>query len=205
MIHIYYGDDRIKAQQAIVQLLGKDYEVFDGPELTPGDLPSLFQGTSLFNESRKILIKDFSENKSLADKLVDYLETTHEVVVWEKTFDKRIKQNKELAKHPNVEIKEFKTIKQIDRNLVFNIYDVAMRDGVRAVHLLTPLTTEEDPYRILGAWTWKAIDNYKRNPGAKEKRVLRELSKLDMQMKTTQLSSRPWLLLQSFLLRVSSL
>jgi DNA polymerase III delta subunit len=71
MIHIYYGDDRIKAQQAIVRLLGKDYEVFDGAELTPSDLPSLFQGTSLFNESRKILIKDFSENKSISEKLTD--------------------------------------------------------------------------------------------------------------------------------------
>ena len=60
----------------------------------------------------------------------------------------------------------------------------------------------EDPYKMLGAWTWKAIDNFKRYNGPKEKRALRELSKLDMLMKST--SYQPWTQMQAFLLQAAS-
>lgn len=206
MINLYYGDDRPRTQQAIKKLLGSDYEVFDGSTLTPADLPSLFQGTSLFGDKRKILIKDLSDNKSTWEKLPDYLDTTHQVVLWEQKFDKRTKLNKTIAAHGNVKTTEFKIPVKVDRNLAFNIYDTALRDGQRALAMYQQVQDTQDPYMLLGAWSWKAIDNLKKRPhGAKEKRVLRELSKLDMQMKTSQLSSQPQLLLQSFLLRASSL
>lgn len=205
MIYLYYGDDRIKTKQAIDRTLGKGYEVVDGTEISPNDLPSIFLGTSLFNPQRKILIKDLSENKPAFEKLPDYLNTPHEVVIWEKTLDKRLKANKELLKNPSVKATEFKIFQKVDRNLAFNVYDAALRDGPRALKMLGQLEQAEDPYRLLGAWTWKALDNYKRHSGEKEKRALRELSRLDIQMKTTRLSSQPWLLLRSFLLRLSSL
>ena len=205
MIYLFYGDDRTRARQAIDRLLGKNYEVIDGTELNSTDLPSIFLGTSLFGDTRKILLKDLSENKPLFEKLPNYLNTPHEIVLWEKTFDKRLKANKELAVQPSVKVQEFKTVQKIDRGLAFDIYDTALRDGPRALKMLESLERTEDPYRLLGAWTWKALDNYKRYPGEKEKRALKELSSLDMKMKTTRLSSQPWLLLKSFLLRLSSL
>lgn len=205
MIYLYYGDDRPKAKQSIDRTLGQDYETIDGAEISPNDLPSIFHGTSLFGEQRKILIKDLSENKPAFEKLPNYLNTPHQIIIWEKSFDKRLKASKELLKNPNLKTTEFKTFQKIDRNLAFNVYDTALSDGPRALKMLDQLEQTEDPYRLLGAWIWKALDNYKRRSGEKEKRVLRELSCLDMQMKSTRLSSQPWLLLRSFLLRLSSL
>lgn len=205
MINLYYGDDRKKAQSFIYRQFGKDYEVIDGSEINISDLPSIFLGTSLFGDKRKILIKDLSENKPAFENLSNYLNSPHEVIIWEKSFDKRLKANKELLKNPNIKITEFKNPQKIDRNLAFNVYDTALHDGARALKLLDQLESTEDPYRLLGAWIWKALDNYKKHPGEKEKRVLKELSNLDIQIKTTRLSSQPWLLLRSFLLRLSSL
>ena len=205
MIHLFYGTDRVKTRQAIDRLLGEGYEVIDGSELKPTDLPNIFLGTSLFGETRKILLKDLSENKTLFEKLPDFLNSPHEIVLWEKTFDRRLKVNKDLASDRRLDLREFKVYERVDRNLAFNVYDVALTNGPRALKMLEPLKATEDPYRLLGAWSWKAIDNFKNRPGDKEKRVLKELSNLDMKLKTTRLSSEPWLLLQSFLLRLSSL
>lgn len=79
---------------------------------------------------------------------------------------------------------------------------MAFKDGKKAVEMLEKAKLTEDPYKMIGAWSWKAIDNFRRYNGPKEKRVLKELSKLDMLMKTT--SCQPWTQLQVFLLQVSS-
>ena len=50
MIKIFTGNDRVRALKAIAQFLGEDYEVFDGANLEPHDLPNIFWGTSLFGE-----------------------------------------------------------------------------------------------------------------------------------------------------------
>lgn len=205
MIYIFYGDDRIKAKQAIDHQLGQDHETIDGADITENDLPSIFFGTSLFSQTRKILIRDLSVNKPVYEKLKDYLDTPHQVIIWETIFDRRLKINKQLTESPHVKLSEYKSIQTIDRNLAFNIYDTALRDGPRALKMLEQLEQTEDPYRLLGAWSWKALDNFKHHPSEKEKRALRELSHLDIQLKTTRLSSQPWLLLRSFLLRLSSL
>ena len=206
MINLYYGDDRVRAQRAIHRLLGGDYESFDGVNLAPDNLTDIFRGTSLCGRNRKILIKDLSSNKTTWEKLPDYLDTPHQIVIWEQKFDKRTKFNKMIANHQNVKILEFKLPVLVDRNLAFTIYDVALRDGPCALKMLEQAESTQDPYMLLGAWSWKAIDNLKKHPnGAKEKRVLRELSKLDIQLKTSPLANQPWLLLQAFLLRLSSL
>ena len=62
MIKIFYGNDRVKAREMIDKLLGKDYEVIEAENLTRGDMDSVFYGTSLFGETRKILVKSLSEN-----------------------------------------------------------------------------------------------------------------------------------------------
>ena len=56
MIYLIDGDDRKKAEMAAKNFLGKDYEIFDADCLGKTDLLSIFQGTTLFNENRKILI-----------------------------------------------------------------------------------------------------------------------------------------------------
>ena len=58
MIKFFYGDDRVRAKQSIEQFLGtKDYEIIEGTDLTPADLPSIFLGNSLFADTRTILIR----------------------------------------------------------------------------------------------------------------------------------------------------
>lgn len=201
MIRVFSGNDRGKIQKEIGKILGEDYEVFEGEKLTTLDLPSVFLGMSLFGEKRKILVKDLGEGDGLLEKVVDFAETTHEVVVWESNLDKRTAIGKKIDKM--LETKIFKKAEEVDRNLAFEVFDVAKRDGARAVEMVEKIENTEDPFKIMGAWVWKALEDFKRNPGMKEKRVLKELSKVDMQMKSV--SIKPWTLLKSFLLRLASL
>ena len=87
--------------------------------------------------------------------------------------------------------------------LVFDIYRTAKRDGKRAVEMLGKIKQDEEPIRFCGLLISQALKDYARNPGAKEKRALKELSRLDLDLKSTSYS--PWLLIEAFLLRVSSL
>lgn len=201
MIKIFTGDDRLRAGQEIKRLLGDDYEVMEGVELTPGDLASAMRGASLFSEMRKILIRDLSANKAVFDELPMYLDTPHEVVIWELKLDKRSSVYKTLK--DKVEIREFNLQKSADFGVVFDIYRVAKRDGRRAVGMLKAIEQDEDPIRFAGLLISQALKDYARNAGAKEKRVLRELSELDLKLKATSYS--PWLLVESSLLRLASL
>ena len=89
-------------------------------------------------------------------------------------------------------------------NEVWGIYRTAKYDGKKAVKMLEKIEAEEEPIKFLGALVSEAVKDFVANPGAKEKRVLSELSKLDMQLKAGATLS-PWLLISGFLLRLSSL
>lgn len=201
MIYIIYGNDRLRAEKEMRRILGEEYEVFDGAEIAASDLPSIFMGTTLFALERKILIKELAVVRENFEKLPEYLGTKHTVVIWEEKMDKRSTVYKKIK--DVVKILEFELPEKIDRNLVFNIYDTALSNGVRAVKMLEKIETEQDPFMIVGAFAWKAIDNYRRYGSKKEERILAELSLLDIQMKSTAFS--PFSLLKSFLLQVSSL
>ena len=67
MIKVFYGEDRVKARQAIDKLLGSDYEIIEAENLTTNDVASVFLGVSLFGDKRKILVKDLSLNKDCWD------------------------------------------------------------------------------------------------------------------------------------------
>lgn len=202
MLKIFYGDDRIKIAAEVKKTLGDSYEVLEGAELAPESLPSVFLGISLFSSKRKILIKDLGENKPAFEKLVDYINTEHDVIIWETKLDKRTVTYKNLQK-AKVEMKEFKTLAAPETKLVFDIYDTALRDGKKAVMMVEKIEETQDPYMFFGLLVSQALKKYEWARGAKEKRVLKELSKLDMQMKST--SIQPWTLVKSFLLQVSSL
>lgn len=201
MIKVFYGDDRVKAKQAIEKFLGADYEIIDCENLTALDLPSIFLGASLFAETRSILLREFTANKEIAENLEKYLNTPHRVALFETKLDKRGAIYKNLK--DKLEFLEFALPKQ-DFRLVFKIYDTAKRDGKQAVKMLREIEQTEEPIMFLGALVSSALKDYAARPnGAKEKRALVELSKIDLQLKTA--STQPWLLLESFLLRLSSL
>ena len=85
---------------------------------------------------------------------------------------------------------------------MFEIYKTAKKDGVKAVELLEKIEHEQEPMMFLGLMVSQAVKDYDARPGAKEKRALKELSRLDMQLKTTKL--QPWTLISAFLLRLAS-
>ena len=201
MIKIFHGEDRQRAKQDIVKFLGPDYEILEGANITPADLPSIFLGHSLFSDSRSILIHDLSENKDAFSKLKDYLNTPHQIALFETKIDKRSATYKELSKL--VEIKEYKAAQDPNAGLVFDIYRIAKKDGKKAIEMLEKIKPTQDPMMFLGLLISQAVKDYGAKQGTKEKSALRALSKLDVDLKTT--SFQPWLLIESFLLQVSSL
>ena len=201
MIRIFYGENRIAIKAAAEKVLGADYEVIEGVDLTLNDLPSVFFGTSLFGDKRKILIKDLGENKEAFSKLPEQLGTPHEVVLFETKLDKRTTTYKDIK--DKVEIKEFKNAIDPNAGLVFDIYKMAKRDGKKAVEMLNKIKDEQDPYMFFGLMVSQALKDFEFRQGTKEKRVLLELSKLDNLMKSSTVE--PFTLLQAFLLQVSSL
>ena len=199
MIKIFTGDDRIKANQAIKRELGENYEVIDCADLTPKDLTPIFKGTTLFDSHRKILLRDFTANSSIYPELSKFLDTKHDIVLLETKLDKRTTTFKEIK--DKIEIKEFKLPPKVDFREVYNIYNVTKRDGKKAVAMLKKIELDEDPIRFTGLLVSQALKDYQKNQGTKEKQALRSLSKLDIRLKSTKIA--PWLLVESFLLKLS--
>lgn len=204
MLRVFYGSNRLETEKSLKKILGENYEVFEGENLTLSDLPSIFQGTSLFEvENRRILLKDLSENASVWEKIPDYADTTHEVIIWEQKLDKRSAGYKRL-KESGAELKEFVELKKPDFGLVFNILDMAFRDGPRAVQMLEKIEVDQDPYMFFGLLVTQMLKKYEATRGgARERKVLKELADIDLMMKTSVIE--PWNLIKSFLLRVSSI
>ena len=70
--------------------------------------------------------------------------------------------------------------------------------------MLSQIKTEEDPIMFKGLLVSQAIKDFAARPtGAREHRVLKELAATDLAMKSAKVE--PWLLVESFLLRMSSL
>ncbi len=209
MIKIFTGEDRGKAQERILKELGEGYEVFSGENLEKTDLSSLFLGDTLFSagEKRRILVKDLSENKEafeeFTEKIEDFSKTEADVILFETKIDKRLASTKKIVK-AGVEIVEFKGKEAVNMKEVFSIYDLALRDGRKAVSELEKIETKQDPYMFFGLLASQALKKLEWKPnGVREKRILRELSKVDMEMKSTGVE--PWILIKSFLIRVSKL
>ena len=201
MIKIFTGDDRIRAKKAILDYLGNDYELFDAANLDPADLPNIFLGTSLFGTERKIVLRDLSENKPVFEKILDYLDTPHRIAFFETKLDKRSSVYKQIK--DKIEICEYSLPKNLDYRIVFDIYKTAKKDGKKAVAMLEKIKINEDPISFAGLLNSQAIKDFAANPDVKEKKALKELSNLDLNLKNSKLN--PWLLIESFLLRLSSL
>ncbi len=208
MIKVFTGDDRVRATSAIKQYLGDDYETIDCASLTTEDLPNIFHGATLFASHRHILLRDFTANSIIAANLENYLDTTHDVALFETKLDKRSAVYK-LLKSKNVPILEFTaTDPRQNLNQKFDIYRLAKRDGKLAVKKLRELVRNnptEDPIMFTGLIASQAIKDFAATggKGIKEKRILKALRETDLEMKTTSVDG--WLLLESFLLRMREL
>lgn len=215
MISVFTGSDRVKIAVEVKKILGEDYEVFDGENIKQEDIVNIFCGTSLFAEKRKILMKDLTPARGIGgsmegggassvggmdfyEEIAKYIDTPHDVVIWETNVSQK-KSYKDFVKKAGVVAKKFDLAEQVDIRKVFNIYDVALSDGVRAVKMLDEIIDKQDPYMFFGLLVSQAIKKFEWKQGNKEKRILKELSRVDMQMKTTAVE--PWFLVKGFLLR----
>ena len=194
MIRILTGDDRVRAGNEIKHILGKNYEVMDAADLTPKDLPSIFKGTTIFDAKRRILLRDFTANSSIYPEITKYLDTPHDIVILETKLDKRTTTYKAIK--DQLEIREFKLPPKTDFREVYDIYNVAKRNGKRSVEMLKKIEPDEDPIRFTGLLVSQALKDF--NP-----KVLKELSDIDIKMKSSKID--PWLLVESFLLKISNL
>lgn len=201
MIRVFYGDDRVKATAEVKKILGEDYEVVEGLEIMPNDLPTVLMGASLFAEKRKILVRDLMQNKVASSELPKYITTPYEVILLESKIDKRSVVYKELK--DKVEFREFKLPENVNFNAVFDVYRTAKRDGVKAVADLRRIEPEQDPMMFFGLLVSQALKDYAARPGVKEKKVLKELALVDMQMKSSKIE--PWLLIEGLLVRMRTL
>ena len=210
MIYLIDGDDRKKAEQAARDFLGNTIEVIDADTLEKNDLVSIFQGTTLFEETRHILIKDLSLKKDLFLELPKFIETEYQVVILEQKIDKRNAIYKELldaakSNPEKVKVENFKLPEQVDTFLVFRAFDIALTDGKRAVKLIREAEEENSPYATIGAGTKKAVDLFVAKGGTeREKKIIKRLAEIDMLLKQTSFSKDPWILLENFLIELSS-
>ena len=200
MLKIFTGDDRVRALAEVTKELGQDYEVIDGAEIEVKDLPMIFMGMSLLSAERKLLIRDMGENKAAFSELTNYLTTPHKVILFETKLDKRSVTYKNLK--DKVEVREFK-LPEPNFGVVFEIYRTAKRDGGRAVKMLEEIKLTEEPVKFTGLLVSQAMKDFVAHPGVREKRVLKELARVDVQMKTTGME--PWLIVEGFLARLASL
>ena len=200
MIKVFYGDNRVKANQDIKKILGVDYEVIEGSDINPNDLPSVFLGASLFNPTRHILIRDFSANKLAYEQLPKFINTPHDVILLETKLDKRSTIYKELK--DKIEFREYKLPEDPNLKLVFDIYRVAKTDGPRAIKMLSNIKPTEDPIKFTGLLVSQALRDFTNRQGIKEKKTLQNLAHLDLAMKSKKID--PWLLVESFLLELST-
>ena len=201
MIKVFYGNDRQQAQLAIDKILGDDYELIEAESIERGDMDSIFRGTSLFGETRKILLKNLNENKECWESFPNYLDTTHKLIIWLVTLDKRSAVYKKLEKSKEIEFKEFKLAEKVDKFLAFSIAKAAFAGrGVKAVKMCEEAEATEDPYLTMGAIISHALKLLAAG-NSKAARAVKILAEADMDMKSAAVDA--WNIVKIALLKIS--
>lgn len=104
MIHLIIGTDIYKRRQIIHRIASANTlapEKFDGASLTENELADCIAGATLFSSERLIIISDLSSNKSLWDKLADWIDRVSSdttLLLVESAVDKRTKAYKTISK-----------------------------------------------------------------------------------------------------------
>ncbi len=213
MIRVFYGSDRVRISSEIKNLLGEDYEIFEGEKLAVQDIMNICQGVSLFATSRKILIKDLTparKDEGFNDapgvdyytELLKYVDTPHTIVIWETNVSRK-KSFKDFCKTKGVKAEKFEEKRPFDANKIFAVVDTAFLDGEKAVKMLSEIEDENDPYMFIGLLTSKLCERYKYSRKEKDKQAILELAQLDMLTKKSTID--PWRLIEGFLIRLSSI
>lgn len=201
MIRLFYGGDRVAARKMIDRLLGDDYEVIEAESIERADMDSIFFGTSIFGDARKILIKDLSENKSCWEVVLDYIKTPHNIIIWNTTLDARTTVYKSL-KAAKVEMKEFKAAEDPDKFIAFEAIQAAMRgDAKTALMKCKKMELKEEPYMVIGAFASEAYKTFATSRKARE--AVRILAKADMDMKSAAVE--PWSIAKIALVKIANL
>ena len=201
MIQLVYGDDRVKAQQAIIKALGAGYETIEADGLTRGDMDSIFHGVSIFGDHRSILLKGLNENKECWDVLPNYLKTDHNVVLWNSALDKRSTVYKELIQQ-KISIKEYKLAEDTDQKLVFDIMDTAVRGNIKtALNMCEKIEDTNDPFRFMGLMVSQALRKLTLRQ-AKAAKILKILARADLDMKSSTVE--PWLIVKTALMEIAN-
>jgi DNA polymerase III delta subunit len=204
MIRIFYGDNRVMAQKVIVQQLGKDYEVIEADKLQRDDMPSVFLGTSLFGETRSILIKDLSENKDCWEILPNFIEgCPHHIVIWETKLDKRSAVYKSLSKNKYIELKEFAMAEDPNKFISFRIFDAAVAGNAKgALKMCEEIDISDDAaYLLIGSLTSQAIKKMQAG-NSRMPRVIKILAQADLDMKSAAVE--PWAIVKAALLKIAN-
>ena len=207
MIRVFIGDDRVAARKEIGRWMGTwDYEVIEGEELQPEDLPNIFRGASLFDTGeRKILLRDVLKSPA-GEFVADYVDTKHKVAIMETKLDKRLEAWKKLSKV--AEVSKFE-LKDVETRKMFDVFRTAKKNGAQAVKILEEIRAGLEPKAFVGVMASTAMKDYQLRRGQKEKRILHEMAKLDMEIGKGQTGDKspdkPWLLIEGFLLRVSKM
>lgn len=124
MIHLLTGENTFETERRLKELVAGydgDVERFDGEELSVEQLPDLFSGATLFSTKRLVITKNASQNKSLWNLLVDWLEKSveNDVVFVEEHPDKRTKTYKWLEKNSEVfvakELQPFEAVRWLQQ------------------------------------------------------------------------------------------
>lgn len=202
MIRIFYGEDRVMAQKMVKRQLGEEYEVIEAESLQASDMASVFLGTSLFGETRTILVKDLSSNKECWEILPKFVDDcSHNIVIWETKIDKRSATYKALSKNKSIEFKEFKLAEDPNKKVVFDIFDAAFGgDYKRALEMCNKIEQTNDPYMFMGLMTTQAIKKLQLN-NSRAPQALKALAQADIEMKTANVD--PWTLVKKALLKIS--
>ena len=152
-------------------------------------------------EKRAILIRDLTTNRPVYDEIPKFLNTPHNIILLETKLDKRSATYKEIK--DKIKIKEFSLPENQNLHIALSIFSTAKTDGKRAVAMLGQIEQNEDPIMFLGLLASQALKDFSLRHGAKEVRILKDLAKTDLAIKTTKVE--PWLLIKSFLLRLKSI
>ncbi|MDO5481256.1 MAG: hypothetical protein Q4F60_02845 [Candidatus Saccharibacteria bacterium] len=206
MIYVFTGNDRMKIQKEVEKILGKEYEVFEGSELKGEDLMNICRGTTIFTDERKILVKDLTGKSEVGIDAYEILgkyagETKNTIVIWETTVSRK-KTYRDFVKMKNVSAKKIEMVAKRD-NRVFDVYKTAICDGEKAVKMLEEIRGDNDPFMFFGLMASQAIKDYQFRSGVMEKKRLKALAELDMEMKSSEIDE--WVLIEGFLLRMKDL
>ena len=108
MIYLLTGDNTYQVQQQLAKLLGDARATarrIDGNGLSVEQLPELMSGMSLFGPAEPLVLRGLSENDTVWQKFIDWIDTAdtdRQIILVEPKLDKRTKTYKTVIKHAEV-------------------------------------------------------------------------------------------------------